>query len=126
MTGQRAGKPGGKLQECAPCYLRFGELNSPAAPSYCNKLMLRHSLELISELAASADGGVCCVQLMTKSQLSSVKVRIEAELKAVDTNPKATKQVKDRISKLLGKASSHLEKVSCARHAGVAMHLDHP
>ena len=114
MAGQKVGKPGGRRSLSITLLRR---LNSPTAPSCCNQIMIRHCLGLRSELAASADGGVCRVQLMTKSQLSSVKVRIEAELKAVDTNPKATKQVKDRISKLLGKASSYLEKVSCARRA---------
>ena len=44
-----------------------------------------------------------------------VKAHIEAELRAVEANPKSTKQVKDRVAKLLSKAAASLEQVPCAR-----------
>ena len=52
--------------------------------------------------------------MMSREQLATVKSRIEAELRAVEANPKSTKQVKDRVAKLLGKASACLEQVCCA------------
>ena len=61
-------------------------------------------------------------QLLSKQQLATVKSHIEAELRAVDANPKSTKQVKDRIGKLLGRASAYLEQVRCAMLACHATH----
>ena len=48
-----------------------------------------------------------------------MKSRIEAELRAVEANPKSTKQVRDRVAKLLGKACACLEQV---RRAGAPRH----
>lgn len=52
---------------------------------------------------------------MSREQLATVKAHIEAELRAVEGNPKSTKQVKDRVAKLLAKAAACLEQVPCAR-----------
>ncbi len=40
-----------------------------------------------------------------------MKARIEAEQRLVEANAKSTKQVRDRVAKLLAKASECLEQV---------------
>lgn len=60
------------------------------------------------------------MQLMNKHQHKTVKAHIETELRAIENNPKSTKQVKDRVVKLLGKASALLQEVSWAGHPPVS------
>ena len=48
---------------------------------------------------------------MSVEQVATVKSHIEAEQRLVEANAKSTKQVRDRVAKLLAKASLCLEEV---------------
>ena len=56
---------------------------------------------------------MCCAQLMSKEQVATVKARIEAEQRLVEANAKSTKQLRDRVAKLLTNAYECLDKVCC-------------
>ncbi|CAL5220649.1 g2694 [Coccomyxa viridis] len=59
-----------------------------------------------------------CVVLMSGEQVATVKARIEAEQRLVEANAKSTKQVRDRVAKLLAKASECLEQATADATAG--------